>query len=98
MADLDSFDEINSEGVSHDYYDNRETEVFDTTSSISEYEPDSTTHLPKEIKLLLCCSNVVVVLLSLNPFIEIRIRNNSSSSDVPYIQASMSISPKYESK
>ena len=36
--------------------------------------------------------------LSLNPFIEIRIRNNSSSSDVLYIQASMSISPKYESK
>ena len=51
VADLDSFDEINSEGVSHDYDDDRETEVFDTSSSISEYEPDSTTHLPKEIKL-----------------------------------------------
>ena len=36
--------------------------------------------------------------LSLNPFIEIRIRNNSSSSDVLYIQASISIGPKYESK
>ena len=35
--------------------------------------------------------------LSLNPFIEFRIRNNSSSSDVLYIQASISISPKYES-
>ena len=41
---------------------------------------------------MLCCSSVVVVPLSLNPFIEIRIRNNSSSSDVLYIQASMSIS------
>ena len=36
--------------------------------------------------------------LSLNPFIEFRIRNNSSSSDVLYIQASIRISPKYESK
>ena len=36
--------------------------------------------------------------LSLNPFIEFRIRNNSSSSDVLYIQASISISPNYESK
>ena len=35
--------------------------------------------------------------LSLNPFIEFRIRNNSSSSDVLYIQASISKSPKYES-
>ena len=51
VADLDSFDEINYEGVSHDYDDDRETEVFDTSSSISEYEPDTTTHLPKEIKL-----------------------------------------------
>ena len=37
-------------------------------------------------------------LLSLNPFIEFRIWNNSSSSDVLYIQASISISPKYKSK
>ena len=36
--------------------------------------------------------------LSLNPFIEFSIWNNSSSSDVLYIQASISISPKYESK
>ena len=36
--------------------------------------------------------------LSLNPFIEFRIWNNSSSSDVLYIQASTSKSPKYESK
>ena len=48
VDDLDSFDEINSEGVSHDYDDDRETEVFDTSNSISEYEPDSTIHLPKE--------------------------------------------------
>ena len=51
VDDLDRFDEIKSEGVSHDYDDNRETEVFDTSSSISEYEPDSTTHLPKKLKL-----------------------------------------------
>ena len=36
--------------------------------------------------------------LSLNPFIEFSIRNNSSSSDVLNIQASISISPKYETK
>ena len=36
--------------------------------------------------------------LSLNPFIEYRIQNKSSSSDVLYIQASISISSKYESK
>ena len=36
--------------------------------------------------------------LSLNPFIETSIRNNSSSSDVLNIQASISISPKFESK
>ena len=36
--------------------------------------------------------------LSLNPFIEISIQNNSSSSDVLNIQASISISPKFESK
>ena len=51
MDDLDSFNEINSAGVSHDYDDDCETEVFDTSSSVSEYEPDSTTHLPKNIKL-----------------------------------------------
>ena len=37
-------------------------------------------------------------LLSLNPFIEFRIWNNSSSSDVLYIHGSISISPKYKSK
>ena len=36
--------------------------------------------------------------LSLNPFIEFSIRNNASSSDVLNIQASISISPKFESK
>ena len=36
--------------------------------------------------------------LSLNPFIEFSIWNNSSSSDVLSIQASISISPKYESQ
>ena len=51
VDDLDSFNEINSVGVSHDYDDDRETEVFDTSSSVSEYEPDSTTYLPKKLKL-----------------------------------------------
>ena len=36
--------------------------------------------------------------LSLNPFIEFRIQNNSSSSDVLNIQVSISISPKFEAK
>ena len=36
--------------------------------------------------------------LSLNPFIEFRIWNNSSSPDVLNVQASISISPKYESQ
>ena len=48
------------------------------------------------------CGVTVVLLhcgcLSLNPFIEISIQNNSSSSDVLNIQASISISPKYETK
>ena len=44
------------------------------------------------------CCVAPLWLLSLNPFIEFRIWNNSSSSDVLYIQASISISPKYESK
>ena len=52
--------------------------------------------------ILLRGKNTVVLLhcgsLSLNPFIEISIRNNSSSSDVLNIQASISISPKFESK
>ena len=42
------------------------------------------------------CCVAPVWLLSLNPFTEFRIWNNSLSSDVLYIQAS--ISPKYESK
>ena len=48
------------------------------------------------VTILLCCSHCGS--LSLNPFIEISIRNNSSSSDVLNIQASISICPKFESK
>ena len=44
------------------------------------------------------CCVAPLWLLSLNPFTEFRIWNNSSSSDVLYIQASISISPKYKSK
>ena len=53
-------------------------------------------HSP-EIERYYCCV-APLWLSSLNPFIEFRIWNNSSSSDVLYIQASISISPKYESK
>ena len=57
-----------------------------------DYDND---HDPEEMDdvVLLHCG-----CLSLNPFIEISIRNNSSSSDVLNIQASISISPKFESK
>ena len=51
VDDLDSFEEINSVSLSDDYDDDGETEVFDTSSSVSDYEPDSTTHLPKKFKL-----------------------------------------------
>ena len=44
------------------------------------------------------CCDAPSWLLSLNPFTEFRIWNNSLSSDVLYILASISISPKYESK
>ena len=59
------------------------------------------------IIMYVCCTKcrhtrTVVLLhcgcLSLNPFIEFRIWNNSSSPDVLNVQASISISPKYESK
>ena len=50
-------------------------------------------HFHHGIVVLLHCG-----CLSLNPFIEISIQNNSSSSDVLNIQASISISPKYEFK
>ena len=51
------------------------------------------TRLPMGTVVLLHCG-----CLSLYPFIEFSIRNNSSSSDVLNIQASISISPKFESK
>ena len=56
---------------------------------------------PQELQVVTTKDYVVLLncgCLSLNAFIEFRIRNNSSSSDVLYIQASISISPKYESK
>ena len=51
VDDLDSFEEINSVSLSDDYNDDGETEVFDTSSSVSDYEPDSTTHLQKKLNL-----------------------------------------------
>ena len=50
---------------------------------------------PRQVFLVYCCV-APLWLSSLNPLIEFRIWNNLSSSDVLYIQAS--ISPKYESK
>ena len=49
---LDSFEEINSLSLLDDDDDDTETEVFTTGSgSSSDYEPDSTTHLGKKLKL-----------------------------------------------
>ena len=67
----------------------------DLTWSILSTEIDYTNdkdNSPYSVVLLHCGC------LSLIPFIEISIRNNSSSSDVLNIQASISISPKFESK
>ena len=67
--------------------------------------PSATPHQPKINEMLIFgyVKILIIVLLhcgclSLNPFIEFRIRNNSSSSDVLNIQASISISPKFEAK
>ena len=65
-----------------------------------EFEAMPHTHLI-EFEDFLVNTGVVLLLcgcLSLNPFIEFRIWNNSSSSDVLNVQASISISLKYESK
>ena len=51
MDDLDSLKEINSVLLSDDYDDDGETEVFDTSSSVLDCEPDSTIHVPKTLKL-----------------------------------------------
>ena len=60
-------------------------------------------HECESIPFWLCNALPTVVLLhcgclSLNPFIEFRIWNNSSSPDVLNVQASISISPRYVSK
>ena len=71
-----------------------------STVYTSTYKENTTYLLPRCIYILVgtpCCV-APLWLLSLNPFTEFRIWNNSSSSDVLYIQASISISPKYESK
>ena len=55
VDDLDSFEEINSVYLSDDCgdddHDDAETEVFDTSSHGSIHEHDSTTHVPKKLKL-----------------------------------------------
>ena len=66
--------------------------LLDSTYHMNHIKKGSA-HTPLGIVVLLHCG-----CLSLNPFIEFSIWNNSSSSDVLNIQASISISPKYESK
>ena len=68
-----------------------ERDYRDIDSMYETYSQDQA-HIPDIVVLLHCGC------LSLNPFIEISIQNNSSSSDVLNIQASISISPKFESK
>ena len=69
--------------------------------SCKEYDHSTRQH-PRSLNNEIVSRQIVVLLhcgcLSLNPFIEISIQNNSSSSDVLNIQASISISPKFESK
>ena len=73
----------------------------DMRSNLQGLEANASGPFPEGLRPIQCFKCNVVLLhcgcLSLNPFIEFRIRNNSSSSDVLYIQASISISPKYES-
>ena len=75
-----------------------------TTNALSDLQFCRYNRTPLKVasaKYEVATSNVVLLpcgCLSLNPFIEISIRNNSSSSDVLNIQASISISPKFESK
>ena len=75
---------------------NSEESALEVLDSEDELVQDMTLSPRREQRLsvvLLHCG-----CLSLNPFIEFSIQNNSSSSDVLNIQASISISPKFESK
>ena len=79
----------------------RPTQVTHTTATlIDNIFVSKVLHQDFESAVLL--NDIVVLIhcscLSLNPFIEFSIRKNSSSSDVLNIQASISISPKFESK
>ena len=67
----------------------------DTTISSAQSDSDSDEPLVI-IAVLLQCGSSSFKFKSFS--IKFRIWNNSSSSDVLYIQASISISPKYESK
>ena len=78
----------NSDSDSHSYLDLAGTNIIPYRTRGQKQRHDE-----NESVVLLPCG-----CLSLNPFIEISIRNNSSSSDVLNIQASISISPKFESK
>ena len=75
-------------------------ELFQILNSIKEFKLNNhkgATQHGGPTKIHSCCV-APLWLLSLNSFIEFRIWNNSSSSDMLHIQASISISPKYESK
>ena len=53
VADLDSFELSDEQNMSDDYmsHDDAETEVFNTTDSSSNCEPDTTASPPSKIKL-----------------------------------------------
>ena len=98
---------VNSEQSSTSEHPVKQTSVDPKSESqfssfMSSHEGESSSLDPSTMEQELSKSPIVVLLhcgcLSLNPFIEFRIWNNSSSSDVLNVQASISISPKYESK
>ena len=87
------------------FYDINTPTLNNISMDIEHMPPSKSPY--KYILVLLCdISNFLVATvvllhcgcLSLNPFIEFSIRNNSSSLDVLNIQASISICPKFESK
>ena len=93
-----------SDSDSHSYLDLASSNIIThrMRGQKQRYETDIRAHTSKRLALKESTKPNVVLLhfgcLSLNPFIEFRIWNNSSSPDVLNIQASISISPKYESK
>ena len=85
----------------HNFTDTPDQKDVIPLNFLQHFTPHYIEHSYSHLVENLYAHNVVLLpcgSLSLNPFIEISIRNNSSSSDVLNIQASISISPKFESK